>query len=98
MISQLEQDKLRLLSLSKKMLLLAEQQKVTELEVLQNQWQPLLEEMVALHGEALEPIRYSLLEDAKQLEMILVNNQNQLNGSLLKDLKTNQTARKFLQL
>ena len=98
MNSQFEVDKLKLLADSKKMLLLAQQRKFSELAVMQSQWQPRLEKMVNKYGSALESIRSVLLEDALILEDSLNRTQTDLGSALLKDLKANEKVKKFVQI
>lgn len=95
---QLSKDKLKLLSSSKNLLLLAEQDRFSELQVQQMQWQMLLEEMVAKHGAALEAIRPILQKDADQLQTLLEKKQSNLVQSFSKDLNANKSVRKYVNI
>ncbi|MBO1924523.1 hypothetical protein [Thiomicrorhabdus sp. 6S3-12] len=95
---QLRKDKLKLLSSSKNLLLLAEQDRFSELQVQQIQWQMLLEEMVAKHGAELEAIRPILQKDADQLQTLLEKKQAHLVQAFSKDLNANKSVRKYVNL
>ncbi|QKI89556.1 hypothetical protein [Thiomicrorhabdus xiamenensis] len=95
---QLRKDKLKLLSSSKNLLLLAEQDRFSELQIQQIQWQTLLEEMVTKHGVALEVIRPILQKDADQLQTLLEKKQANLVQAFSKDLNANKSVRKYVNL
>ncbi len=94
---QFHKDKLKLLSISKNLVQLAESQSWDELQVLQNQWQPMLEKMISLYGEKLEIIRPSLLEDAEKLQALLSNSQKDLVSDLSNAVKANQSVKKYVK-
>lgn len=94
---QLQQDRLKLLSFSKNLLLLAEQENYTELKIQQGQWREFLERMIEQHGQQLQVIAPMLQEDAKQLECLLNSKQSRVVDEFSSNLKANQAARKFVQ-
>ncbi|WP_173271332.1 hypothetical protein [Thiosulfatimonas sediminis] len=96
-MSSIAKDQLILLSHSKNMLLLAQQHKFAELEVLQKQWQPLLEKMLNRYGEQLNIVRAVLLEDAQQMERVLLASQAELGQHFLQSVKANKSVRKYVE-
>ena len=94
---QLQQDKLKLLSFSKNLLLLAEQENYTELKIQQGQWREFLERMIERYGQQLQVIAPMLQEDAKQLECLLNSKQSRVVDEFSSNLKANQAVRKFVQ-
>jgi|GEM_PF-3135483 len=94
---QFQKDKLKLLSFSKNLLQLAEAKKWDELEVLQNQWQSMLDKMISDYGEKLEIIRPMLLDDAEKLSDLLGHSQKDLASDFSNAVKANQSIKKYVK-
>jgi len=92
----LAREKLRLLSLSKNLVLLAEAQNWKELEVAQVQWQRVLQQAVGQYSEQLEGIRPTLLSDLERLQQLLADSQKHLVAEFSNSIKVNKSIQKYV--